>query len=303
MSVLKIRNSLLLLPVLSILACGQPSTPEDKAVENDGSRTQAEQPFQAVLEGSWRRPADIDRDQYRHPAETLEFLGMEPWMTVVEIWPGGGWYTDIIAPYLANGGGHYVAAGFDPQSGSEYVQKRIAEFEDRYVSHPETYGKITVSALSADTQSLAPPASADMVLTFRNIHNWMNGAYAEKVFAEMYEVLRPGGVLGVVEHRATNATPQDPKAASGYVRQDYVIAMAEKAGFVLEASSEINANGADTKDHPFGVWTLPPTLRKSAYEGEVSADYDPAPYLAIGESDRMTLRFRKPKNPDAALME
>jgi predicted methyltransferase len=240
----------------------------------------------AVIAGDHRSAANKARDEYRHPAETLAFFGIRPEMKVVEVWPAGGWYAEILAPYVG-AKGKYYAAGWDPDAKAEFIQLGIKAFRDKLAARPDLYGGTEMTVLSfPDKTAIAPPGTADMVLTFRNIHNWMGGGNAEKAFAAMYAALKPGGVLGVVEHRARTDAPQDPKAASGYVREDYAIALAEKAGFVLEARSEINANPRDTKDYEKGVWTLPPTYR----EGEK----DKAKYAAIGESDRFTLRFRKP---------
>jgi predicted methyltransferase len=226
------------------------------------------------------RPADeVARDKYRHPLETLTFFGLKPDMTVVEIWPGGGWYTDILAPYLHDNGKLYAATN-KSENADEYKKKLAAD--------PARFGKVVVTHLDPpDKMDIAPPGSADMVVTFRNVHNWMRGDNAEAVFKATYVALKPGGILGVEEHRGDPAKPQDPKAASGYVQQDYVIKLAEEAGFMLTGKSEINANPKDTKDYAKGVWTLPPTLRLG--------DTDKEKYLAIGESDRMTLKFLKPK--------
>ncbi len=225
-----------------------------------------------------RRPEDAARDKYRHPIETLKFFGIKPDMTVVEIWPGGGWYTDILAPYLHDHGKLYAA--IPPGENAAGYKKKLAD-------DPARFGKVTVTQLDPpDKIEIAPAGSADIVVTFRNVHNWMRGGHAEQVFKAMYAALKPGGILGVEEHRGELSKPQDPKAASGYVREDYVIKLAEQAGFHLIGKSEINANPRDTKDYAKGVWTLPPTLRLG--------DTDKAKYLAIGESDRMTLKFVKP---------
>jgi len=233
-----------------------------------------------------RDPSNVSRNVYRHPAETLQFLGIEPDMTVVEIWPGGGgWYMEILAPYLRDDGTYY-AASFDRDTSSEYLQGAIKKFEAKVAAHPEVYDKVKVTELSTSKTEIAPPGSADMVLTFRNVHNWMKGGYADQVFAAMFKALKPGGILGLVEHRGDSSVPQDPSAASGYVNEDYAVQLAEKAGFELVDKSEINANPKDTKDHPEGVWTLPPVLRMG--------DQDRDKYLDVGESDRMTLKFRKP---------
>jgi predicted methyltransferase len=240
----------------------------------------------AVIAGDQRSAANKARDRYRHPAETLTFFGLKPDMTVVEVWPAGGWYTEILGPYLRKSGKYY-AAGWDPGAKAEFIRQGIKAFSDKLEARPDLYAGSEMTVLSfPDKTTIAPPGTADMVLTFRNIHNWMGSGNAEKVFAAMYTALKRGGVLGVVEHRAKTDVPQDPKAASGYVREDYAIALAQKAGFVLEDRSGINANTKDTKDYEKGVWTLPPTYA----EGEKDKDK----YAAIGESDRFTLRFRKP---------
>ncbi len=236
--------------------------------------------LKAILAGAHRAAADSARDQYRHPLETLTWFGIKDNMTVVEIWPGGGWYTDILAPLLKDHGTYY-AAGAGPES------EGAKKFQEKLAANPDLFGKVQVTVLAPPQElEIAPAGSADLVLTFRNTHNWMASGQAENVFKAMYTALKPGGVLGVVEHRGNPSMEQDPKAASGYVREDYVIKFAEGAGFQLAGRSEINANPKDTKDYPQGVWTLPPVLRLK--------DVDKEKYLAIGESDRMTLKFVKP---------
>ncbi len=247
-----------------------------------------------ALAGDSRTEEETARDAWRHPLEVLEMFEVEPSDTIVEIWPGGGWYTNILAPYLKQGGGRFVAAGFDPD-GSDFARNVMARFNETYVANPDIYGEIEVTVLSASSDGFAADGSADVVLTFRNVHNWMAGGYEAKAFAEAYRALKPGGVLGVVEHRLPSTEVQDPRAPTGYVHEDYVKALAAAAGFEFEAASEINANPADTADHPFGVWTLPPNSRTSNRDGETPDDFDPAIYQAIGESDRMTLKFRKPQ--------
>lgn len=241
------------------------------------------------------------RDIHRHPKETLLFFGAEPSMTVVEAWPGGGWYANVIAPFLARGGGVYYAAGLDPKS-SEQATAAVSAFAEKFDDNPSLYGTVRLSALGGD-DPIAPDGSADMVLTFRNVHNWLVSGDAEENFKAFYAALKPGGVLGVVEHRANPDISADEEGSSGYVREATVQALAEAAGFEFEAASEINANPHDTKDHPFGVWTLPPVRRSSAIRGVVDPDLDRAKYDAIGESDRMTLRFRKPFAAEGALLE
>lgn len=242
--------------------------------------------LQAAINSPQRSAADVARDRYRHPLQTLEFFGVKPDMTVVEIYPGGGWYTQILAPLLKEKGTYY-AAGYLPNPDSKYVTRAINNFNKQFVANPGTYGRILVTALDPTGRiKIAPDGSADRVLTFRNVHNWMAGGFADQAFRQFYAALKPGGILGVVEHRAPADTPQDPRARSGYVRQDHVIKLATDAGFVLVAESEINANPRDDKNHPKGVWTLPPVYRLG--------DQDRDMYTAIGESDRMTLKFRKP---------
>jgi predicted methyltransferase len=242
--------------------------------------------LQTLIAGSHRSDADKARDQYRHPLETLSFFGIKDNMTVVEIWPGAGWYTDILAPFLKERGTYY-AAGVDPEAVSEVGRATLQKFTEKLAANPDLFSKIKQTVLAPPTKTdIAPEGSADMVLTFRNVHSWMARDQATTVFQAMHKALKPGGVLGVVEHRAKTDIPQDPKAASGYVREDEVIKMAEQAGFKLMERSEINANPKDTKDHPQGVWTLPPVLRLK--------EVDKEKYVAIGESDRMTLKFMKP---------
>jgi predicted methyltransferase len=249
-----------------------------------------------AIAGSWRSDADRSRDAARHPAETLEFFGLEPSMTVVEISPGGaGWYTKILAPFVNRTGGRYIAAGYDPSDTSDYARRGYKAFQETFVEAPETYGKIEVTIAGPDSPGVAPPGSADLVVTFRNVHNWVPGGYAEKLFADMFRALKPGGVLGVVDHRlpADREAPEDLR--TGYIHEAVVIRLAEKAGFVFEAASAVNANPKDTADHPFGVWTLPPTALTSDFGEPADPSFDRTPYDAIGESDRFTLRFRRPR--------
>ena len=254
-----------------------------------------------VLAGDWRSDEERARDAHRHPKETLLFFGVDPGMTVVEVSPGGGWYTQVIAPYLNAGGGKLYAAGSNPEGANERVLASLDRFRTTYVDQSDIYGDVEMTVLGADA-AIAPAGSADAVLTFRNVHGWQGRGNAEAVFQSFYDALKPGGVLGVVEHRADGADlPRD--GSSGYAYTDDVIALAEGAGFVFDDASEINANAADTKDHPFGVWTLPPVRRTSEIRGNEDPDFDRAPYDAIGESDRMTLRFVKPEAVDEALYE
>jgi len=242
--------------------------------------------LQQAIDGNQRSEQHKSRDQYRHPLATLSFFEVEPTMTVVEIWPGGkGWYTEILAPYLKEKGVLY-AAHFSANSETPYFTKNLQKFIDKTKAQPDIYSNIKITTLQPPRfLEIAPKGSADRVLTFRNIHNWMKKNQADIVFKAMYDALKPGGILGIVEHRALADSKQDPKALSGYVTEAHVISLAKKAGFTLLAKSEINANSKDTTNHPKGVWTLPPSLRLK--------DQDKEKYLAIGESDRMTLKFIK----------
>lgn len=236
-----------------------------------------------IAAGDHRSAENRARNEWRHPVETLEFFGLEKGQTVVEIWPAGGWYTEVIAPYL-NDDGQYIAAHWDPDSPTKFISAGVAKYQAKLAEYPDLYGNVKMAVLMhPDKMDFVPAESVDMILTFRNIHNWMGRDYAGDMFSAMYKALKPGGTLGVIEHRGNPEVPQDPKAATGYVNEAYAIALAEKAGFRLVAKSEINANPKDTKDYEKGVWTLPPTLR---------AGDDPK-YHEIGESDRFTLKFMK----------
>jgi predicted methyltransferase len=242
---------------------------------------------QAVA-GDWRDPKNTARDRYRHPAETLAFFGLKPGQTVIEITPGGGWYAEILAPLLRDDG-QYVAAVVDPMAVKEggsrdYQQKSKSNLQKKFAAAPAQFDRAKVVAYDPNAPKFGAPGSADVVLTFRNVHNWRSANQAEGMFRGFFAVLKSGGTLGVAEHRARGDVADDDK--SGYVGEQQVIAMAEAAGFRLDAKSEINANPKDTKDYPGGVWTLPPTNDHDAK--------DDAKYQAIGESDRMTLRFVKP---------
>lgn len=225
------------------------------------------------------------RDSARHPYEILRFAGLKPHQTVLEILPSGGYWSEILVPYLARRG-HYIAA--IPESGDfpEQVHERDS-FKQFQAADPARYGKIAVVDFSPP-YALTAPNSVDVILTFRNLHNWMKRGTQDQILAGFYRSLKPGGILAIEDHRGRTDRPQDPQANDGYVREDYAIALIEKAGFKLAARSEIGANPRDTKDYPAGVWTLPPVLKLG--------DKDRAKYLAIGESDRFTLRFIKPKS-------
>jgi predicted methyltransferase len=291
--------------VLALAACGQqsdrPEAPAPGAAPTEiGTPAPAVDPattagevqpigsLDAAIAGDWRSPEHRARDGFRHPKETLEFFGVRADMQVLEITPGGaGWYAEVLAPFLRDQG-RWVGAIVDAAAADEgargYYERTNGELRDKLASNPLLYGKAELVEFDPAAPAFGE-ASFDAVLTFRNVHNWMGTqGQAEAMFAGFFNALKPGGVLGVVEHRAAQDMPAGDK--SGYVSEAQVIALAEQAGFVLEEKSEVNANPADTRDHPNGVWTLPPSNRHDAADAEK--------YQAIGESDRMTLRFRKP---------
>jgi predicted methyltransferase len=237
-----------------------------------------------ALAAPHRSPANVARDPFRHPREVIEFFGLRADSVVVEILPGSaGYYMEILAPLLARQG-RYVAASRDASAAPQYLADH-AKLLARLQAEPRLYGKVVVTQFNAGLHEIAPPGSADFVLTFRNLHNWIERGEAGGALAAFHKALRPGGILGVVDHRGRTDLPQEAQMKSGYVREDYAIALIERAGFRLVASSEANANAKDTKDHPAGVWTLPPTYRLK--------DQDREKYRAIGESDRFTLKFEK----------
>jgi predicted methyltransferase len=256
----------------------------------------SEDPALKAAVASPTRPAgDVVRDSARHPYDSLAFWGLKPKQTVIEISPGGGYWTEILAPYAKATGGTYVAGVTDlanPKT-SDRAKKGRADFEARFAD-PAKYGKPLFVNFGAQSGPLGKPGSADLVLTARNVHNWTGApGMADKVFADFFAVLKPGGLLAIEDHRADPRSEKDA-GADGYLNTATVIALATRAGFKLDAQSEINANPKDTKDHPFGVWTLPPA-RQSASSGQpANPNFDRTKYEAIGESDRMTLRFRKP---------
>jgi predicted methyltransferase len=261
------RRAAILLAVPALVAASAPRVPAAIA---------------AAVAAPTRTAANIARDRYRHPAETLAFFGVKPGDTVVEVWPGGGWYTEILAPLAASSGGTYYAAG--------PWEKGLAAVRALQAKDAATYGKVRLAAFPAEANAPAvPDGSADVVLTFRNVHNWRFGGTdrAKAMFAAMYRMLKPGGTLGVVDHRLPEARGSAAEEKSGYLKESSVVAFATAAGFRLAARSQVNANPKDTADWPQGVWTLPPTYRLG--------DADRARYAAIGESDRMTLKFVKPR--------
>lgn len=284
------------LMALAAAACGGGDKESEAAAPAADAPLSYEARLDAVLAGDHRTEQERARDAFRHPKETLLFFGIEPGMSVIEAWPGGGWYTQVIAPYLKTGGGTYYAAAFSRENASGRILDAVVAFERAYVNQPEIYGDVVMSALGGN---MAPDGPVDAILTFRNLHNWQSQGVSDDLFHAFYNALKPGGVFGIVAHRADGANlPRN--GAMGYLYTDDVIALAERAGFVFEAASEANANPADTKDHPFGVWTLPPVSRTAAVRGIETPNLDPERYKAIGESDRMTLRFRKPGAEAAA---
>lgn len=239
-----------------------------------------------VLAGAWREPANKARDQYRHPKQTLEFFGLKPGMSLIEITPGEGWYAEILAP-LFKGDGSYTAAITKPSKPKTEAAQDKTGLHVLFAANPAEYADAKIVEFDRTAPNFGSPASADAVVTFRNAHNWVMGDTAPAMFKAFFDVLKPGGVLGVIDHRATPGADLEKIKKSGYLPEEYVIKLATDAGFKLEAKSDINANPKDDHDHPKGVWTLPPSLQLG--------DKDKDKYLAIGESDRMTLRFVKPE--------
>jgi predicted methyltransferase len=244
----------------------------------------------AALAAPHRSERNKARDRFRHPRETLTFFGLRRDMTVVEIWPGGGWYTEVLAPVL-KGKGKLYAAQYGSSPAFDYQRKENAALQDKARKNPEVFGEVQFTALWAPNDlAIAPAGTADMVLTFRNVHNWLVPEYKQdpaKLFGAFFTALKPGGILGIVDHRWPDPKTEDPKAANGYVSQERVMSLAKAAGFEFVGSSDVNRNPKDTHDYKNGVWTLLPDL--SVPEGE-----DKQKYIDIGESDRMTLKFRKP---------
>ena len=255
--------------------------PDDELVPPTSANDFTAAQLDAVLAGAWRSEANRARDMYRHPKKTLQFFGVRPDQTIVEVTPSAGWYAEILAPLLHDNGTYIAAVQAPPlgRSGGDPLQRKFA-------ADPARYGHARIVSYDPRAPVLGEPGSADMVLTFRNVHNWVLVGTAPAMFKAFYAVLAPGGVLGVVDHRAAPGATLDAVRSTGYLPTDYVVKLATDAGFRLDASSDINANPKDDHDHPKGVWTLPPTL--------ALGDKDKAHYQAIGESDRMTLRFVKP---------
>ena len=286
-----IRFVPLSLALVAALAASQPSfaaSPAKPAHAAHALTAADGAALEAALKGDWRDPKNAARDIHRHPKETLSFFGITPAQTVVEITPGGGWYSEVLAPYL-KANGRYVAAVVDPASASEksrnYYQRGLDGLQKKFADGPAQFDKATVVKYDPAAPVFGTAGSADVVLTFRNVHNWRSASQAEGMFKGFFAALKPGGVLGVVEHRANKDVAADDD--SGYVSEAQVIALAEAAGFRLDAKSEVNANPKDPANWETGVWTLPPSNNHP--------EADRAKYQAIGESDRMTLRFVKPR--------
>jgi predicted methyltransferase len=259
----------------------QPANPTAPTKATDATAAKLD----TILAGSWRSDKNKARDQYRHPKETLVFFGVKPSDTLIEITPGGGWYAEILAPLL-KGSGTYVAAIAKPKNPEGEAARDQSGLKKKFADDPAEYGGAKIVEFDGQSPNFGPPNSADVVVTFRNVHNWTSAGTAPQMFKAFFDVLKPNGVLGVVDHRAADGADPEKLKDTGYLPTDYVIKLATDAGFRLKEKSEINANPKDTKDYEKGVWTLPPTFEL----GE--KDHDK--YAAIGESDRMTLKFVKP---------
>ena len=284
------RFFVFIVPALFAYGCASASTgpnvvspAEPTAVEAPSEVAAAPGSLAAVVATADRSAENRARDRYRHPVETLTFFEIEPDMHVLELRPGSGWYTEILAPYLADTG--RLSVGIPSAEGPRAKYRK--RFMDARESRPDVFGAAEIVTFDPPSPiELGPDASVDLVLTFRNTHNWIVDGGAEQAYAAFFDILRPGGILGVVQHRADEGADPKKSATEGYVPEAYVIALAEKAGFKLVDRSDLNGNPNDEHHHPEGVWTLPPVLRLGAE--------DAATYVEIGESDRMTLKFQKP---------
>ena len=290
------RGLLLGAGALTLAACQPRDEKGDEASADAGGPPQGSLAW--AVAGAWRADGRV-RDRWRHPIETLDFFEITPEATVIDFWPGAGWWTEILAPYLAAGGGRLHAATFQVereggQPTNMATAQIVARFRERFTGNPRLYGQVELSEFGPTSGPVAPANSTDLALFMCQLHNWMAAGIAEKAFGDAYAAHKPGGVLGVVQHRAEVGETQDPAATSGYVQEAFVKQLAAEAGFAFVASSEVNANPEDPKDHPFGVWTLPPESRTSPRGEPANPAFDRTPYDAIGESDRMTLKFRKP---------
>jgi predicted methyltransferase len=280
---MKILHRILLASAISVAAAGAVSAQEGAMMAAPNVAAAAK--IDTVLAGDWRSDKNKARDQYRHPKQTLLFFGVKPNQTVIELVPGGGWYTEVLAPLLKDNG-HYIAAIFKPKATTGEAASDKSGLRAKIAGDQAHYAGAQVVEFDGKAPVFGAPASADVVLTFRNVHNWTDDGNAAEMFKAMFAVLKPGGTLGIVDHRAKPGTTLAANKDSGYLPEDVVIKLATDAGFKLAGKSEINANPKDTKDYPKGVWTLPPVLALK--------DQDKDEYLAIGESDRMTIKFIKP---------
>lgn len=286
---------------LSLAACATTaSTTAPAAIKPPASAPAAkvDAALAQAVAGDWRSAEHKSRDADRHPVASLTFWGLKPGMTVIEVQPGAeAWWTEILAPYAASTNGKYIAGVADLNNPkiSDAAKKARADFEARFADKGK-YGAVGLTGFGPVSGPLGPANSADLVLSARSVHGWIRANMVDKAFGDFYAVLKPGGVLAIEQHRAAPGGA-DTKVMmdSGYVTEAFVIAAAEKTGFKLADKSEINGNPKDTKDHPFGVWTLPPIKRTSPFGQPDNPAFDRSKYDAIGESDRMTLRFVKPK--------
>ena len=289
------------LATMSLSACGRrtpateiiPDGTEGEEVIDPKLARQEGTPEWAVS-GSWRSATDKVRDKFRHPLELIKFFEIRPKQTVIDMWPGAtGYMSEVLAPYLTHGKGHYTAALFANPSGAQTQANDL--YQKHFSNNKKLYGAVDFTAFGPDSGPLADPGTADCVLMLLVIQEWMARGIVEKAFSDSFAALKPGGILGVEQHRADIGSAQDPAAEKGYVQEPFVKQLAAEAGFQYVQSSEINANPKDDKDHPFGVWTLPP-YRQTADRGKPpNPEFDGALYESIGESDRMTLKFRKPQ--------
>ena len=284
-----ILSALVLGTALTLAACQASTTTETSEKPAAKVETPVEKVYtlaDAVADPG--RGDAANADEFRNPAETLAFFGVEPGKHVAEVWPG--YYTPILANYLKENGGTYTAVLYPESFGERYVNRNNA-FKEKYAG----FDNVKFGAFGKGNGAMMTPGTADIVISRRNVHNWMGGGYSDEAFATFYEALKPGGILGIVEHRLPETMEQDPRGATGYVQESYMKDLAKRAGFEFVGSSEINANPKDTADHPFGVWTLPPRSRTPEEGSKEAADFNAELYKNIGESDRATLKFRKPQ--------
>jgi predicted methyltransferase len=259
----------------------------------EASMTANNSALDTAITGAWRTEAEKARDAYRHPAATLAFWQLRPTMTVVEIRPGGGYWTDILAPYLAIGGGKLIVTSGDPDKMTPTQIEGRDRFLKTYQDNPTLFGNLGVGVFAANSEKpLAPAGSVDLIISSRNFHGFVLQNIKDYAIKSMFDALKPGGLVGIEQHRGDARRAQN--ANTGYMRQDWVISEMRKGGFEFVGASEVNANPNDTKDHPFGVWTLPPVLQTAPSGQPANPSFDNTKYKAIGESDRMTLLFRKP---------